>query len=264
MPSCRRWSALPRCSSTWLPLCTLPCLSWMRSWAWTAMGRAPGDPFPIGAILAAPDPVALDVAALALVGQAPTLCPRWRLPSGAVGAAAASRTLALVGDGLDGFRVEDIRMPRAGWGPCPARLPSFVGRLGARVMVARPFVTMRCVGCGQCRPELPGAYHRPGRGPGAHRLGRLHPLLLLPPRSARSRPSSCGSRWWHRRWQGWGCEPGDPGGAVSDSENGAERIGLGEEVGLRSETLHCFRAGSRPSRPSHGFGCSRKPRAADA
>ncbi len=38
-------------------------------------GPSAGQPFPIGAILAAPDPVALDVAALGLVGRKPTSVP---------------------------------------------------------------------------------------------------------------------------------------------------------------------------------------------
>jgi len=118
-------------------------------------GPGAGEPFPIGAILAAPDPVALDVAALSLVGQEPASVPTVAAAVRRGWGSGRVQDLALVGDALGGFQVEGFRMPRGGAGAVPSRLPSFVGRLGARVMVARPFVTLGCVGCGQCVQGCP-------------------------------------------------------------------------------------------------------------
>ena len=118
-------------------------------------GPGAGAPFPIGAILAAPDPVDLDVAALALVGQEPNSVPTVSAAVRRGWGSGRVQDLALVGDGLDGFRIAGYRMPRGGVGAVPSRLPSFVGRLGARVMVARPLVTMRCIGCTQCIEGCP-------------------------------------------------------------------------------------------------------------
>ena len=118
-------------------------------------GPGTGDPFPIGAILAAPDPVALDVAALALVGHDPGSVPTVAAAVRRGWSTGRVQDLDLVGDAFDGLRVDGFRMPKGGARSVPRGVPAFLGRLGTRVMVARPYVTMRCIGCKQCIEGCP-------------------------------------------------------------------------------------------------------------
>jgi uncharacterized protein (DUF362 family)/Pyruvate/2-oxoacid:ferredoxin oxidoreductase delta subunit len=118
-------------------------------------GPGAGDPFAIGAILASPDLVAVDVAALALVGQDPASVPTVEAAVRRGRSSGRAQDLDLVGDPLDELRVDGFRMPRGGVRSVPGGVPAFVGRLGTRVMVARPFVTMRCIGCKQCIQGCP-------------------------------------------------------------------------------------------------------------
>ena len=117
-------------------------------------GPSGGAPFPIGAILAGTDPVAVDVAALSLVDCEPTTIPT---------VAAAVRRgwctgwvsdLAILGDDLVLHRVAGFRLPPGGRSDI-ASLPQFLRRWGVRHMVARPIVTDRCVDCGICIANCP-------------------------------------------------------------------------------------------------------------
>jgi uncharacterized protein (DUF362 family)/Pyruvate/2-oxoacid:ferredoxin oxidoreductase delta subunit len=117
-------------------------------------GPSAGDPFPIGAILAGPDPTAVDVAALSVVGHDPASVPTvaaavqrgWT--TGEVGG------LNLLGDDLDTLRVEGYRLPPGGRSAMD-HLPHFLRRLGTRQLVASPYVTARCVGCRLCIENCP-------------------------------------------------------------------------------------------------------------
>jgi uncharacterized protein (DUF362 family)/Pyruvate/2-oxoacid:ferredoxin oxidoreductase delta subunit len=115
-------------------------------------GPSAGQPFPIGAVLAGMDPVALDVAALLLVGQEPASVPT---VAGAIrrGWTTGRRAdLDLMGDGLEPLRVEGFRMPPGGGS---SRMPGFLQRWGTRQLVASPFVTGRCTACGLCIENCP-------------------------------------------------------------------------------------------------------------
>ncbi len=117
-------------------------------------GPAAGQPFPIGAILAAPDPVALDVAAVSLVGHEPTsvatvsraVARGWT--TGRVG------DLELLGDDLDSLRVDGFRLPVGGRSSMDL-VPRFLLPLGTRLLVPSPHVNGRCIGCGLCIDNCP-------------------------------------------------------------------------------------------------------------
>jgi uncharacterized protein (DUF362 family)/NAD-dependent dihydropyrimidine dehydrogenase PreA subunit len=117
-------------------------------------GPSAGRPFPIGALLASPNPVALDVAALALVGHELTSVPVMTRAVRRGWTTGLASDLALLGEDLATLRVEGFRLPSADQ-PIPKRIPAFLRRLATRQMVASPHVSERCIGCGQCIENCP-------------------------------------------------------------------------------------------------------------
>jgi uncharacterized protein (DUF362 family)/Pyruvate/2-oxoacid:ferredoxin oxidoreductase delta subunit len=117
-------------------------------------GPAAGDPFPIGAILAGANPLAVDVAALGLLGCEPgsvqtvARAVRRGWISGRV------EDLDLLGEDLAAMRVDGFRVP-AGGGSQMERLPDFLKGFAIRQMVSSPQVTDQCVGCGDCIANCP-------------------------------------------------------------------------------------------------------------
>jgi len=116
-------------------------------------GPSGGDPFPTGVILASPDPVAVDLAAVRLVGMEPSGVPALR-----VAARRGLTTLQLgdvqfVGDSFETARVEGFRPPATG--PDISRMPGFLHRWAMRVMVASPMAGPACSGCGVCQRHCP-------------------------------------------------------------------------------------------------------------
>ncbi|MFN2165836.1 MAG: DUF362 domain-containing protein, partial [Anaerolineae bacterium] len=117
-------------------------------------GPAAGQPFPIGAILAAPDPVALDVAAVALVGHNPASVPT------VAGAAARGWTtgragdLEILGEDLATMAGSGFRLPPGGRSEMDY-VPHFLRPLGTRLLVPSPSVTEACIGCGLCIEHCP-------------------------------------------------------------------------------------------------------------
>jgi len=127
--------------------------------AMDGQGPSAGDPFPVGALLAAPDAVALDVVAAGLVGlPVRTIYPLL---------AAIERGLTtgeivdidVVGDALAGFHIEGFRPPET-----TAARHGLLRRLGlGRQMSAvfykqlspAPRATDRCIGCGICVQNCP-------------------------------------------------------------------------------------------------------------
>jgi uncharacterized protein (DUF362 family)/NAD-dependent dihydropyrimidine dehydrogenase PreA subunit len=117
-------------------------------------GPSAGDPFPIGAILAGTDPVAVDVAALELVGQEPAGVPTVSAAMRRGWTTGRVDDLETVGDALAGLQVSGFRMPPGGTSEMD-RAPRFLQNWGARQLVASPLVTAGCVGCGLCVENCP-------------------------------------------------------------------------------------------------------------
>jgi uncharacterized protein (DUF362 family)/NAD-dependent dihydropyrimidine dehydrogenase PreA subunit len=117
-------------------------------------GPSAGQPFPIGAILAAADPVALDVVAVGLVGHQPMAVPT------VAGAAARGWTtgrlgdLEILGEALAAMRVSGFDLPPGGRSEMDY-VPHFLRPLGTRLLVPSPFVTERCIDCGLCIEHCP-------------------------------------------------------------------------------------------------------------
>ena len=117
-------------------------------------GPSAGRPFPIGAILGGSDPVAVDVAALALVGQDAAPIPTVDAAIRRGWTTGRVADLDLLGDDLRALRVGGFRLPH-GRQSDTERFPDFLRSFGTRQLVANPYVTERCVGCGLCIEHCP-------------------------------------------------------------------------------------------------------------
>jgi uncharacterized protein (DUF362 family)/Pyruvate/2-oxoacid:ferredoxin oxidoreductase delta subunit len=117
-------------------------------------GPAAGQPFAIGAILAAPDPVALDVAALGLVGHKPTSVATVAEAVARGWTTGRTSDLEILGADLAAVAVPGFRLPPGGRSEMDY-VPNFVRPLGTRLLVPSPFVNRRCTGCGLCIETCP-------------------------------------------------------------------------------------------------------------
>jgi uncharacterized protein (DUF362 family)/Pyruvate/2-oxoacid:ferredoxin oxidoreductase delta subunit len=117
-------------------------------------GPSGGRPFSTGVILAGADPVAVDVAALGVVGHEPLGVPTIAaaIPRGLSTGRLAD--LEILGAELGHVRATGFRLP-PGRSSDPDRVPAFLRPLAAAQLVASPFVTKRCVGCGLCIENCP-------------------------------------------------------------------------------------------------------------
>ncbi len=117
-------------------------------------GPSAGQPFPIGAILAGPDPVAVDVAALSLVGHDPISVPVVAKAAARGWTTGRAGDLSLLGDNLAALRVTGFHLPPGGRSEMDL-VPGFLLPLATRLLVASPHVTERCTGCGVCIANCP-------------------------------------------------------------------------------------------------------------
>ena len=117
-------------------------------------GPSAGQPFPIGAILAGSDPVALDVAALSLVGHDPISVPVVNKAAARGWTTGHAGDLSILGDDLAALRVTGFDLPVGGRSEMDL-VPEFLLPLGTRLLVASPYVTERCTGCGVCIENCP-------------------------------------------------------------------------------------------------------------
>jgi uncharacterized protein (DUF362 family)/Pyruvate/2-oxoacid:ferredoxin oxidoreductase delta subunit len=117
-------------------------------------GPSAGQPFPIGAILAGPDPVALDVAALSLVGHDPISVPVVNKAAARGWTTGHAGDLSILGDDLAALRVTGFDLPVGGRSEMDL-VPEFLLPLATRLLVASPYATARCTGCGVCIENCP-------------------------------------------------------------------------------------------------------------
>jgi uncharacterized protein (DUF362 family) len=117
-------------------------------------GPSSGDPFPIGAILAAPDPVAMDVAALALVGHQDASVPVISRATARGWSTGRVEDLLLLGDDLASMRVSGFRLPPGGRSEMDM-VPKFLLPVATRLLVPSPHVNPQCVGCDLCVDNCP-------------------------------------------------------------------------------------------------------------
>jgi uncharacterized protein (DUF362 family)/Pyruvate/2-oxoacid:ferredoxin oxidoreductase delta subunit len=117
-------------------------------------GPSGGEPFPIGAVLAGPDPVAVDVAALELVGQDPASVPTVAAAIRRGWTTGRAMDLSFVGDDLLDLKVDGFRMPSSG-GTDMSRMPGLLRQWATRQLVASPHVTQSCIGCKLCIESCP-------------------------------------------------------------------------------------------------------------
>jgi uncharacterized protein (DUF362 family)/Pyruvate/2-oxoacid:ferredoxin oxidoreductase delta subunit len=117
-------------------------------------GPSAGRPFPIGAILAGVDPVAVDVAALGFVGHEPSLVPT---VAGAIRRGWTTGRVAdldMLGESGSAVQVVGFELPPGGRSEMD-HFPSFLRSWGTRQLVASPVVTERCINCGLCIENCP-------------------------------------------------------------------------------------------------------------
>jgi uncharacterized protein (DUF362 family)/NAD-dependent dihydropyrimidine dehydrogenase PreA subunit len=133
-------------------------------------GPSAGDPFPIGAIMASADPTALDVAAVALIGHEPRAVPTVAAAIRRGWTTGRLADLEMVGDDVADVQVTGFRLP-PGAGSQVDVLPPPLRRFAARLLVANPHVTARCVGCGLCIENCPAETIRWMQGSAQIELG---------------------------------------------------------------------------------------------
>jgi uncharacterized protein (DUF362 family)/Pyruvate/2-oxoacid:ferredoxin oxidoreductase delta subunit len=117
-------------------------------------GPSGGRPFAANVILAGVDPIAVDVAALAVVGHEPLGVPTVAAALRCGLSTGRPADLQIVGEELSRVRATGFHLP-PGRSSDPERVPSFLRPLAAAQLVASPFVTKRCVGCGLCIENCP-------------------------------------------------------------------------------------------------------------
>lgn len=119
-------------------------------------GPTAGKPRPIGAVLASPDPFALDVAALSLIGLDPGRVPTV-VAARERGLPADPGDIRLVGEPLSQLAVKDFIIPKTGeinW--FKGRVPRFLEAYLTNLLRPKPvFLDKVCIGCGDCFRHCP-------------------------------------------------------------------------------------------------------------
>lgn len=116
-------------------------------------GPSAGDPFPVGALLAGDDGIALDVVAASLVGlEVQRVYPlnaaiRRGLTTGKLS------DIKRVGDAWADWAITGFRPPETG--RVEGRGPAWLRRLVNRAFVPAPVATERCITCGVCVRNCP-------------------------------------------------------------------------------------------------------------
>jgi uncharacterized protein (DUF362 family)/NAD-dependent dihydropyrimidine dehydrogenase PreA subunit len=121
--------------------------------AMDGQGPSAGDPFPVGALLASTNGVALDVVAACLVGMnVHSILPlRAAVARGLTSGRATD--VNIVGDSLSDFRVQGFRAPETRG--TSTGIGTLIAQLFKQWFIAAPSSNGNCIGCGTCVKSCP-------------------------------------------------------------------------------------------------------------
>jgi uncharacterized protein (DUF362 family)/NAD-dependent dihydropyrimidine dehydrogenase PreA subunit len=124
-------------------------------------GPNAGIPRAVGAIIASPDPVAMDAVCAAILGIQPSDVHTTRLAHAAGLGCGELDKIEVIGESISGVSVKGFRLSSGenAW----TRIPSPIRRLLRRHLIAIPRVMCGCVGCGECVDVCPVGAMTPGR-----------------------------------------------------------------------------------------------------
>ena len=117
-------------------------------------GPSGGDPFEIGALLASPDPVALDIVAAHLVGVDPSGVYPLRAAASRGMPGVRLEEIELLGESLESLQKTGFNMPAARADAAGGAF-NLLGRVAKNWLVASPRSNNNCIGCGICAQNCP-------------------------------------------------------------------------------------------------------------
>jgi uncharacterized protein (DUF362 family)/Pyruvate/2-oxoacid:ferredoxin oxidoreductase delta subunit len=119
-------------------------------------GPSAGDPFPLGLIIAGPDPVAVDSTACRIVGIDPLMLPMIRIASERGVGNAAEELIETVGEAVETVRVSGFRYNPPGVAANLIPIPIFLLRRFKNWVIRRPRILHDvCTRCGTCIEVCP-------------------------------------------------------------------------------------------------------------
>ncbi len=121
-------------------------------------GPTNGTPKKVGLVISSPDPYALDVAAVDIIGLKPEQVPTIRKAAERGLCTGRLKDLSILGEKIEGVRVKDFKKPtvKVAFNFYNIFLPKFITRWLNKVIKPRPFFKNgACKGCGMCARACP-------------------------------------------------------------------------------------------------------------